>query len=57
MSYSMSRLLPRDLHDVFDENDPAGRRAAVDEIFSTTVSRWDTPLARFYPVQGARRSE
>ena len=130
MSYSISNLLTRDLHDVFGENDPAGRRAAVDEIFSedcvvyqlggvyrgrdaidrvagaikathpdfryqpmaepeeirpampadtlestdltrahpfgqlksyqnlrvlTTVSKWDTPLARFYPVQEAQR--
>ncbi len=34
MSYSISTLLTRDLHDVFGENDPAGRRAAVDEIFT-----------------------
>ena len=34
MSYSTSTLLTRNLHDVFGENDPARRRAAVDEIFT-----------------------
>src|SRR5881409_493607 len=34
MSYSISTLLTRNLHDVFGENDPARRRAAIDEIFS-----------------------
>src|SRR5579859_1149031 len=34
MSYSISSLLTRNLHDVFGENDPARRRAAVDEIFT-----------------------
>jgi hypothetical protein len=34
MSYSISTLLTRNLHDVFGENDPARRRAAVDEIFT-----------------------
>jgi hypothetical protein len=33
MSYSISTLLTRNLHDVFGENDPARRRAAIDEIF------------------------
>jgi len=27
MSYSISTLLPRNLHDVFGENDPVRRRA------------------------------
>ena len=31
---SISTLLSRNLHDVFGENDPARRRAAVDEIFT-----------------------
>src|SRR5260221_9165270 len=31
---SISRLLTRNLHDVFGENDPARRRAAIDEIFT-----------------------
>ena len=31
---SISILLPRNLHDVFGENDPARRRAAIDEIFT-----------------------
>jgi hypothetical protein len=38
MSCSISTLLPRNFHDVFDENDPEGRRAAIDEIFSTRQS-------------------
>src|SRR5437762_9529997 len=44
MSYSVSTLLIRNLRDVFGENDPARRRAAIDEIyteiaFSTTPAR------------------
>jgi hypothetical protein len=34
MSYSISILLIRNLCDVFGENDPARRRAAIDEIFN-----------------------
>ena len=34
MSYSISTLLTRNLHDVFGENDPARRRAVIDEIFT-----------------------
>ena len=34
MSYSISTLLTRNLHDVFGENDPRRRRAAIDEIFT-----------------------
>src|SRR5260370_5108495 len=34
MSYSISTLLMRNLHDVFGENDPARRRAAIDEILT-----------------------
>ena len=34
MSYSISTLLIRNLRDVFGENDPALRRAAIDEIFT-----------------------
>jgi hypothetical protein len=34
MSYSISTLLTRNLHDVFGENDHARRRAAIDEIFT-----------------------
>ena len=33
MSYTVSTLLLRNLHDVFGEIDPARRRAAIDEIF------------------------
>jgi hypothetical protein len=34
MSCSISTLLTRNLHEVFGENDPARRRAAIDEIFT-----------------------
>src|SRR5437867_10968326 len=34
MSYSISTLLTRNLHDVFAENDPKRRHAAIDEIFT-----------------------
>jgi len=33
MSYSISTLLTRNLHDVFGENDPARRREAIDEMW------------------------
>jgi hypothetical protein len=34
VSYSISTLPTRNLHDVFGENDPTRRRAAIDEIFT-----------------------
>src|SRR5260370_28646322 len=34
MSSSISTLLTRNLQDVFGENDPARRRAAIDEIWT-----------------------
>ena len=34
MSFGISTLLTRNPHDVFGENDPSRRRAAVDEIFT-----------------------
>jgi hypothetical protein len=33
MSYSISTLLPRNLHEVFGENDPARRRIAALYLF------------------------
>ena len=39
MSYSISTLLTRNLHDVFGENDPARRRAAIDEIYTARDKR------------------
>ena len=33
MSYSISTLLLRNLSDVFGENDPVRRRAAIDDIW------------------------
>jgi hypothetical protein len=37
MSVSISTLLLRNLHDVFGENDPKRRRAAIDEIYNEDV--------------------
>jgi len=34
MSYSLSTLLTRNLYDIFGENNPRRRRAAIDEIFT-----------------------
>jgi hypothetical protein len=41
MFYSTSTLLTRNLHDVFGENDPARRRAAIDEIFTEDCVFYD----------------
>jgi hypothetical protein len=43
MSYSISTLLTRNLHDVFGENDPARRRAAIDEIFTEDCVFYEPP--------------
>ena len=47
MSYSISTLLTRNLHDVFGENDTARRRAAIDEIFTEDCVFYD-PSGRVY---------
>src|SRR5258705_12383350 len=41
MSFSISTLLTRNLHDVFGENDPARRRAAIGEIFTEDCVFYD----------------
>ena len=41
MSHSISTLLTRNLHDVFGENDPARRRAAIDELFTEDCVFYD----------------
>ena len=41
MSYSISTLLTRNLQDVFGENDPARRRAAINEIFTEDCVFYD----------------
>src|SRR4026207_1170302 len=41
MSHSISTLLTRNLHDVFGENDPARRRAVIDEIFTEDCVFYD----------------
>jgi hypothetical protein len=43
MPYSISTLLIRNLHDVFGENDPERRRAAVDEIFTENCVFYQPP--------------
>jgi hypothetical protein len=48
MSYTVSSLLLRNLHDVFGENDPARRRAAIDEIYNEDCVFYD-------PTSGAHR--
>jgi len=47
MSFSIATLLIRNLHDVFGENDPARRLAAIDEIF--------TEDCVFYEPRGVHR--
>jgi hypothetical protein len=47
MSHSISTLLIRNLHDVFGENDPARRCAAIDEIFTEDCA--------FYEPRGVYR--
>jgi SnoaL-like domain len=34
MSHSIATLLARNLHDVFGENDPEGRRTAIEDVFA-----------------------
>ena len=41
MSHSISTLLTRNLHDVVGENDPARRRATIDEIFTEDCVFYD----------------
>ncbi len=41
MSNSVSTLLTRNLQDVFGENDPARRRAAINEIYAEDVVFYD----------------
>jgi hypothetical protein len=41
MSYSISTLLLRNLHDVFGENDAARRRAASEEIYTEDCVFYD----------------
>src|SRR3984893_18945871 len=48
MSNSISTLLTRNLQEVFGENDPARRRATVDEIFTEDGVFYD-------PINGAHR--
>jgi len=41
MSYSISTLLTRNLHEVFGENDGTRRRAALDEIYTEDCVFYD----------------
>ena len=53
MSYSISTLLIRNLQNVFGENDPARRRAAIDEIWTEDGVFYDPKRA---PTVAATRS-
>ncbi len=46
MSYSISNLLIRNLRDVFGENDPARRRAAIDELWAEDGVFYDPSKGR-----------
>jgi hypothetical protein len=48
MPYSVATLLTRNLHEVFGENDPRRRRAAIDEIYAEDCVFYD-------PTSGAHR--
>ena len=41
MSYTVSELLLRNLRDVFGENDPARRRAAINELYNEECVFYD----------------
>src|SRR6201993_75359 len=47
MSYSISTLLLRNLSDVFGENDPARRRAALDELWNEDGVFYDPSKSAF----------
>ena len=47
MSYSISTLLLRNLHDVFGEDDPGRRRTAIDQIYTEDIVFYD-PSKRAY---------
>ena len=47
MSNSISTLLTRNLQEVFGENDPARRRAAVDELFTEDGVFYDPSMGAY----------
>ena len=47
MSYSISTLLIRNLRDVFGENDPARRRAAIDDLYADDCIFYDPSKGAF----------
>jgi hypothetical protein len=55
MSYSISTLLNRNLRDVFGENDPARRRAAIDEMFNEDCVFYDPKGGAFRGRDGIDR--
>ncbi|SRR6266852_5135974 len=54
MSNSISTLLTRNLQDVFGENDPALRRAAIDEIFTEDAVFYDPNNGVYREAREAR---
>ena len=55
MSYSISTLLTRNLNEVFGENDPTRRRAAIDEMFTEACVFYDPARGFGYEQPGPRR--
>jgi hypothetical protein len=47
MSYKISTLLTRNLQEVFGENDPARRRAAIDELYTEDGVFYDPSEAAY----------
>jgi hypothetical protein len=58
MSFNISTLLTPNLHDVFGENDPARRRAAIDGIFTEDVVFYEANKSVYRGrVAGALRAQ
>ena len=57
MPYSISTLLIRNLRDVFGENDPARRRAAIDEIYTEDCVFYDPRPSRPNTLRNGRPSK
>jgi hypothetical protein len=56
MPYSVSTLLTRNLQEVFGEDDPARRRAAIDELYSEDGVFYDPARASTYDTSGSGAS-
>jgi hypothetical protein len=56
MPYSVSTLLTRNLQEVFGEDDPARRRAAIDELDTEDGVFYDPARASTYDTSGSGAS-